>query len=536
MSDSQPVSGTCPVRVVNIYATPWTFNGRLTADEGTPDNLGELEEHYELYKGQLPRLLPPRVRCGKIFDRHVSFPGSIGVKIRDAIAQLYVLPSKQIVLAVSMCIVDASLDSEEHAQRVAKLLEECISGRFKIGNVAVEGALNDEFSKGVKSDTFRRDGIGDPLLPERHQLVFVPRSFQAPRREVVDEILYRDSLPFRPEFVFHRLPKQLNIPVESESGGDRLQKQLSALYSTTGQRVLGVVTPHVSLLYGHREYVENSIVLSTVHAVGTAARFRYIWRTAYEQVLEFREKKQRTEAGLQTRNDLEILADNLGNLEFELTFSVEFPLLRIATFQTELYEAMDLVEQSKALSQMFTQLGGSLRSEITAIEVRENRRTNRRRGWNSFAFGLLSFFAVPVGLFMAFLGINASDINMDKSMWSQFYAKAHLVAICFAFVAAAIILFPYLQEIALDRKDRRALWTGIGVTGFGGAVLYWMLNQYSYDTDFWRVADYFFIASGVFLLFTGLALIIMWIVRFLHLLVERRQDRKNRVALGVAEA
>ena len=48
------------------------------------------------------------------------------------------------------------------------------------------------------------------------------------------------------------------------------------------------------------------------------------------------------EAGLQTRADLEELADNLGNLGFDLTFSVEFPLIRIETFQTALYEAMDL--------------------------------------------------------------------------------------------------------------------------------------------------------------------------------------------------
>lgn len=120
---------------------------------------------------------------------------------------------------------------------------------------------------------------------------------------------------------------------------------------------------------------EASIFLSTVHAVGTAARFRHIWREAYHQVLQCREQKQAMVAGEQTRDNLEILADNLGNLELDLMFSVEFPLLRIETFQSDLYKAMDLGTQANALSQMFDQLGGSLRSEITAIEVREQRRT-----------------------------------------------------------------------------------------------------------------------------------------------------------------
>ncbi len=90
-----------------------------------------------------------------------------------------------------------------------------------------------------------------------------------------------------------------------------------------------------------------------MHAVGTSARFRHIWREAYQQALQFREQKQKAVACQQTRGDLEILADNLGNLEFDLTTSVEFPLLRIETFKSDLYDAMDLGNQAKTLSQMF---------------------------------------------------------------------------------------------------------------------------------------------------------------------------------------
>jgi hypothetical protein len=52
--------------------------------------------------------------------------------------------------------------------------------------------------------------------------------------------------------------------------------------------------------HGHLRYVEDSIFLSTVHAVGTASIFRQIWHDAYQQVRQFKERKQSQETGLQT--------------------------------------------------------------------------------------------------------------------------------------------------------------------------------------------------------------------------------------------
>jgi hypothetical protein len=340
------------------------------------------------------------------------------------------------------------------------------------------------------------------LLPERHQLVFVARPTweqPVPNQQVIGDILYRSSPPYRPEFVDPRWPKQLNTDADQDD-----------------PPTLGVVTPYVSLLYGQREYVEASIFLSTVHAVGTAARFRHIWREAYQQALWFREQKQRAETGEQTRDDLELLADTLGNLEFDLTFSVEFPLLRIETFQSDLYDAMDLINQAATLSQMFSQLGGSLKSEITAIEVRESRRANNRQRWNSFAAGILSLIGIPVGFVIAFLGINTTE-EPKVSMWAAQYAGVYLLASAFALAPVLLIAFPYLTEFALSRRHHRPLvplvW-GTATAVVGVVIFVWALMSDRHQTGLGRVADAIATASGAFFILVGLTLIVPSVRRY----------------------
>lgn len=529
------------VRVVNIYATPWTFNGKLNEDEGKPRDLGGLEQHYALYKEQLPRLLPPCVLSDWIGHNDVELTQAVdGVTVADARAELFTLPSKQVVLAVTMSLNGAALIDTQQVEPIATVLEQCIFGQIMLGGRRLETALPEKLPERLPDGGrgFNRDVPGESLLPERHQLVFVSGSVPkqpVPSQQIIDKILYRSTPPYRPEFVDPRRPEQLNNPREPAINGVTWQARMSGLlrryhpdadqHDAEQPPTLGVVTPYASLLYGHRDYVEASIFLSTVHAVGTAARFRHIWREAYHQVLQFREQKQATVTGEQTRDELEILADNLGNLEFDLTFSVEFPLLRIETFQSDLYEAMDLGTQANTLSQMFDQLGGSLRSEITAIEVREQRRIERQKLGKSVATGLLSLIGVPVGFVVAFLGVNTTEVpDGTLSMWDPHYAVVYLVASSFALVPVFLIAVPYLWDIgesATKRRSKRALWWGIitvvwGLALFLPVVLSW--RQSGLD----RILEAIAIALGVFLGLSGLTLIVAWSWRDVVAFVRRR--------------
>ncbi len=489
----------CTVRVVNIYATPWRFTGKLRDDEGTPTDLSGLEKHYTLYKEQLPRLLPGRVLGDRLRSGDVTLTEGVdGVTVESPKAELFMLPSKQVVLAVTMCLTDGVLDDEEAAKPIVEVLERCIVEDIKdikIGGYLAAEALRADFTESPAQDFFSKDAHGASLLPERHQLVFVARAQSAPNQQVIDNILYRSVPPYRPEFIHPRRPQQLNSNAGAGQNG------------SASPPTLGVVTPYVSLLYGHEKYVEASIFLSTVHAVGTAAQFRHIWREAYHQVLQFREQKQKPGAGEQTRDDLEDLADNLGNLEFDLTFSVEFPLMRIETFQSDLYGAMDLDSQANTLSRMFDQLGGSLKSEITAIEVREQRRTNLRKAWNSVAAGLLSLIGVPVGFILAFLGINTTEVPEAPnrtSMWDPHYATVYLIASIFALTPVFLIAVPYLWEFPLRFGNRRAgRWSTI-ITVVGVVIFVVALILDLHQNDFVRILDAIATALGAFLILVGL--------------------------------
>ncbi len=427
MSAGTAETTTCSVRVISIYATRWRHRGHATRETQLDLKLGRLKDFYDFYKDQLPRLLVQDT----IEVADVGFPSPVaGAEITQVSSWLFALPSYQVVAALALDFTTRPLAVE--AQPTAEVLERCIHAQLRI-----RGKELPEYVRSL-ADSVAAEPIETEqaeLLPERHQLVFVPRltDDEEPLGDsVIEEIVYRDAPPYREEFTKLQKPEELNQP----------------------GRTLGRVTPYASLLYGHKDFVEDSVFLSTVHAVGTASRFRQIWHDAYRQVRAFREDKQKEGAGEQVREDLEVLADNLGNLEFDLTFSVEFPLMRIESFHSALYEAMDLPSQAVTLSQMFTQLAGSVRSEITAIDIRERRTAESKQKWNAIAASVLSFIGVPVGFVVAFFGINARQVRSDRSIFDHHYLAAYVVALCLALIPVGFILFPYVRGWRRKRNLR----------------------------------------------------------------------------------
>lgn len=419
MSTTQPMVASRHVRIVSMYATRWRDTGQA---EGAKPNLdlGVLTRFYDFYRDRLPRLLrEPVVLPDVRFPEPAPAVGLVSAEL-----SLFGLPSGQIVCEATLVVETDPFAIENVKSGLAAVLEHCIQGALLVGGRPLADVV-DDLARGVKAQAIPSEAAA--LLPERHLLIFVPRRGDQevpPRKQLIEEIVYRDAPPYREEFTKLQLPKQLN------------QKG----------RTLGAVTPYVSLLYGHEKFVEDSVFLSTVQALGTASRFRQIWHEAYRQVHEFRSKHQRDRVGVQTRDELETLADTLGNLEFDLTFSVEFPLIRIESFHSALFEALDLPAQTQTLSQMFTQLAGSLRSEITAIEIRERRRDQRRRKWNAAAASIISLIGVPIGFLVAFFGIDATEVDGSSVFNFHRYLWVYLVGFGLAMVPTSLILFPFAQE------------------------------------------------------------------------------------------
>lgn len=512
------------IRVISVYATKWRFTG--DPDPGIKHlELGQLEEFYTLYKDQLPQIIrrTPHTPGSLMFlptddeaeergkDTKIS-PAEDDVEVLSMESWLFVLPSDQVVAAYDFELGGRTVpdpDSGPDAVTVdplpaIRLLERCAYARLIIDGRPIEAHIayllaDEEYAKEVRmlETAEPQQNASEPFPPERHQIVFATQ-IKAPALQTTDragpdgvhrvirtspdgddatirQILYRIEPPNRPEFVEYERPPGLN-----HAG------------------TLCAVTPYVSLLSDHPEYLENSVFLTVVQTVGTAARFRQIWHKAHREVRKFRREDQDETIGTQGRDKLEELADVLGNLELDLSFSVEtsadlgllIPSLRIESFHKELYRALELRERAETVSRMFSRLEASIRAELTAIEIRDRREDEKKRRLETeerrlrreeeeqrlrreeeerrlrheeeedrrvrwgFAIGVVSFLAIPIGFLSAFFGLNVQQVQPG---WSVFNYHHYWLA----YVAAAILtaippaLWWYLGR-TLPRRRARA--------------------------------------------------------------------------------
>jgi hypothetical protein len=276
------------IRVISIYATRWRWT-----EAHNPQQLhlplGQLEEFYSLFESQLPQVIN---RSSHAVE-NIAFvsnadntarpcknaamlkPANEGVQITRADSWLFVLPSDQVVAALDFDVRNVLLGTDPSP--IVKLLEQCTYARLTVDDLSLETHIA-TLAKQVGAEEL--DTNNKFLPPERHQIVFAEHvGGKPPDDEIIKVILYRLEPPNRPEFMEYRKPSGLNEV----------------------DRTLCAVTPNVSLLYGQRDYVENSVFLTAVQAVGTAARFRQIWHKAHGQVRKFRKNGQTEEVGTQRR-------------------------------------------------------------------------------------------------------------------------------------------------------------------------------------------------------------------------------------------
>lgn len=441
----EEVSNAYPVQIVSIYATHRRFSGRTASAllGGLNESADERADDFrKVFSDQVPNLI--NARRMRREDIRFKAPDGTYEEIREILSatlEIYALPfpADQVVAALIVNLDSPDLNTDPSL--TATLLKLSAEADVRIGDVDLAPYI-DGLAVEVHAVPAIERKSGPPVsehgteitsLPlERHQLVLIGdlRGVDPPHEDVVRRLIYRINPPYRPEFTKLRQPDGLNQATST----------------------FGAVSPAISFLYGHSDDVEQSVFLTTVQAVGTASRFQQIWQEAYRQVSRFQTDNQEKEAGKQERKDLEILADEMGNLELDLAFSVEtaadlglrIPSSQIDSFHEDLYEVMQIRTRANTVSQMFIRLGGSIRSELTAIESRESQKEEIRRLRSAVAFGALSFLVAPVGFVIGFFGINASQIHPRTSMWNwHYYHWAYYTAIVLALVPLLVFAFLY---------------------------------------------------------------------------------------------
>jgi hypothetical protein len=479
------------IRLAGVYATRWRYRqppkprnrrDRAIAVDTSPAppkiSFADtwLADFEVAFSDQLPRL-PKLIAEGQDVTNRFAFRRApTALTIAKAEVFLFALPSDQVVASLLLeCGYDGSLSDAVVLDELDRLLDDFTEDAFTIMDtpnlveflrtmapVEVENFTDPyevsrtelgRFGKflvklrigGQPMPDIRKKEL-DPQLSERHEVVFLAERTPLPE-SAIERLLYREKARYQKEFCRREDLKELAESLED----DRVVRH-------------GIVTTRSSIIHGHAPLLEASVLLSTVQAVGTLARFRDIWDRTYDLVRAFRNDKQRTEIGTQTRDDLEDLVDQLGNLEFDLTFSVEFPLMRIESFHDALSEVLDVKQQAQRLSEMFFQLSGSVKSEITAIDIRDSRESEVRHSRNDLASQWLAAVGVPVGALLAFFGINATQVNDDWSMlaWTH-YEWAYLSAFLLGLLPVVVLrlskrqAYRRLEEAKKQRAEKARL-------------------------------------------------------------------------------
>jgi hypothetical protein len=99
---------------------------------------------------------------------------------------------------------------------------------------------------------------------------------------------------------------------------------------------------------------------------------------------------------------------------------------------------------------MLERLGAAISAELTAIESIERRADENRRVRYAVAVGFVSAVAIPASLVLAFLGINASQVDAGVSMFSGRYLPMYLAV-------GAVIVAGVLLSGVLWAQQRRGV-------------------------------------------------------------------------------
>ena len=411
------------IRVTNIYATPWHL-ADSTHDGELPDylRLWRFERYYRLSADQLPKVLHRET----LDATTLSFQRwQLAGKVTGARIWLFRLPSGQIAAAVSL---DACCDLAE----VVDLLEDCYFADVLIHDTRVEEHVH------TLAAQLGADGSTEPgFLPERHQVVFDQAPAPDDCEDLVQRLIYRANLPYRKDHSAIRYPDELN----------RRPGWLAA------------VGPYVSVVCGHSDFIENAIFTSAVQGVAASAQLRAIRQAAYADVRLFRSLEGAQGSTRDRRRTLEHIADQLGDLELELSYSVEasadfgllVPSLRVESFHNALYDSIGLAGKAATAGRMLQRLSSAINAELTAIESIERRADDSRRIRYAVAVGFVSAVAIPASLILTFLGINASQVKPDQSMFSPHYLGMYLAVGALIVIGAALSVGLWIQH----RRDAR---------------------------------------------------------------------------------
>lgn len=423
-------------RVTAVYATPWLVaSGATRKTLSQTLELGALAGACDQAADHLPVVVsraghrPTALRAATWQPTTVPY---------DPVSWLFALPSGLIVAAFR---VDLSSDLEE----LPPLLDD-------LGRELVDMAgqtLSQLFSV--------QAGVGGSLAPERHVVVSIFNDPSAVSDTDAHRLLYpRLHNVARTRERLDAEPYAMADGDEDRPNGGPAGPNGFHVYATIQRppelNIAGRawVSPYVTVAAGHSEEIDNALLISTVIAVGSAARLRDL-RLRTEEAL-------RTVADVDTRpegrNRLAGIYQRLGQLESELGAAVEgpseigtlMPSRAVAGYHRAVFRALDVTGQAGALGRMLYRLNQAVTAKLTADTIIERRQEARRRAWWTALAWIVLALGLPAAVALGYAGRDGEYTADDL--------PAYLLG---ASAAAVFLIAIVIVALILRRRHRRAL-------------------------------------------------------------------------------
>jgi hypothetical protein len=429
------VEGASTVRVVSIFSTNYRYVGtshsknlRRGHSNRLELDLDRLTDFYGLIQQQFVEVLIvmpcPAGSLSMPTMREASDKPTPHVSRADL--WLFLLPSDEVVAALAVTFDPPS--GAEYDPLTIRVLESCVSADVTINGVKLSQCIEDA---AAQVGVVHIDENSKALPPERHQLVIISEM----RRSYPHQFVSAALRVHHPESTSHSdRPPELN----------------------QDDRAL-TLTSRITILHGYPEYAQNVFLLTAVQLIGAAVRLRRIWFTLGRSIKEFSDNNLSPDIGVQKRGDLEVLLDELGNLELDFGYSIEYqsqisslvPSEFMRSYYAALGEQLELTNQIEVISRLFDRVGRSVRSEMAAIEIREQR-TKARRNQSIGVVGLvLLSIGIPLVFLFLLFGINGSEVN---SAYSIFDMRHYALVYSSAFLLS---LIPFIFLVVLAAEHRR---------------------------------------------------------------------------------
>lgn len=109
------------------------------------------------------------------------------------------------------------------------------------------------------------------------------------------------------------------------------------------------------------------------------------------------------------------------SVEAPADLGVLVPSLRAVEYHSQVYSSIGIRKLAKTVSRMLRRLEATGRAELTSVESIERRADDDRRLRWTVAVGFVSVVAIPISLILAFFGVNAVQVDAERSMFDPAY-------------------------------------------------------------------------------------------------------------------